>query len=56
MEKNKSCINCRFYDGIVCMYECRFRAISDEEKVAKECSHFSEGKYIEEELDKTNYS
>ncbi len=48
----KSCRNCKYYDGLCCMYDCRAEAILNGEESAKNCQHFSAGEYDPYELEK----
>jgi hypothetical protein len=57
MIKIKTCYNSKFYDAeqCVCMHDCRVYAILNEEKSARECEWFKEGKFNWDELEKSNY-
>jgi hypothetical protein len=53
--ENRSCLNCKYYDGWLCMYDYRVKAILYEERTAKECDEYVNGEYDEAELEKSNY-
>ena len=53
-EKN-TCLNCKFYDGICCMYDCSCRAIFNEDETGLECIHYELGNYNAEQLEATDY-
>lgn len=55
MENIKSCCDCKFFDGVCCMYEYNFLAILDEEESAEKCNHYEFGIYNEKELEIRNY-
>jgi hypothetical protein len=55
MKQERSCCNCKFYDGLCCMYECACRAILHEDETAKKCLQFTLGEYDQDELEKSNY-
>jgi hypothetical protein len=51
----RSCGNCKFYDGLCCMYNCACKAILHEDKTAEKCVQFISGEYNQDDLEKTNY-
>jgi hypothetical protein len=51
----KSCFRCKFHDGVCCMYECACKVTLDETDMAHKCEHYCEGRYNQEELEKTDY-
>ncbi|MGI9862699.1 hypothetical protein SDD30_15085 [Moorella naiadis] len=51
----KSCWDCKYYDGLCCMYNCKAEAILDGEETAKNCQHYTIGEYNPDELEKTGY-
>jgi len=58
--KNKEmldCFDCRFFDGfqMVCMHDCKVKAIFDTEETALNYSNFKMGNYDLNELEKLNY-
>jgi len=55
MKQERSCCNCKFFDGYCCMYECALKAIFDEDESAIKCEHFELGEYDENALEKSNY-
>ena len=55
LKQEISCCNCKFFDGCCCMYDCAFRAVLDDEKTAKNCSHFTLGEYNEIALEESDY-
>ena len=55
LKQEVTCGNCKFYDGICCMYKCALKAILYEDKSAKECGHFTNGEYNQDNLEETNY-
>lgn len=55
MRQERSCCNCKFYDGVCCMYECTLRAILHEDDTAEKCNHFELGEYDQDALESTDY-
>lgn len=53
--EKKSCCDCKFYDGICCMYKCAIKAIRYESEEAKNCKAYEKGIYNMIELEKSNY-
>ena len=49
------CCDCRFFDGICCMYKCKCKAILDTEKSAYDCEQYDLGDYNQNQLEKTDY-
>ena len=50
-----SCFDCRFYDGICCLYKCKVLAIRDEEVTASKCKHYSVGEFSWKGLEESDY-
>lgn len=55
MRQERSCGNCKFFDGCCCMYKCALRAILHWDETAKKCEHFELGDYNEDALEESNY-
>ena len=57
MNKEKSCFDCKFYDGeqYCCMYKCETRCILNEWVAAENCLNFIKGEYDAVKLDRENY-
>ncbi|BAO04815.1 peptide chain release factor 2 [Clostridium botulinum B str. Osaka05] len=51
----KDCFNCKFYDGICCMYKCALIAILNEEDDARNCENYVQGLYDENDLEENDY-
>lgn len=49
------CCECKFFDGVCCMYSCNLIAILDTEESASKCENYTYGEYNESELEKSNY-
>ncbi len=51
----RSCGNCKYYDGVCCMYDCQATVILDTERSAQNCQYYAAGEYDLDELEKTGY-
>lgn len=50
-----TCLDCKFYDGICCMYDCSCRTVFDEYETGSECKNYKLGNYNAEQLEATDY-
>lgn len=41
-----SCLNCKYYDGVLCELNYASKAILDEERTAANCKYYSKGKFV----------
>lgn len=51
----KDCCDCKFFDGVCCMYKCKCSAILDTETSAHDCKQYTLGNYNQIELEQSNY-
>lgn len=52
---DKSCFDCKFFDGWCCMYDFAARSLLNEEDAAMACDNYTKGYYDEESLAETDY-
>ncbi|MDC6267250.1 hypothetical protein [Lysinibacillus fusiformis] len=45
--KERTCFNCKFYDGWLCEYNYASKAILDEDETAKQCDKYTEGEFVD---------
>lgn len=47
---DKSCFDCKYFDGWLCMYDFACKSILNEDDSARECKNYTIGDYNEETL------